>query len=72
MARAFRGVRIVRHHDDRLLILLVQSLEESKDSAPDLASKSPVGSSASSIVGSVTTARAIATRCSWPPESCLG
>src|SRR5207244_3936268 len=41
-------------------------------SAPDFASRSPVGSSARSSVGSVTIARAIATRCSCPPESCRG
>jgi hypothetical protein len=35
-------------------------------------SRSPVGSSATMIVGSVTIARAIATRCSCPPESCRG
>src|SRR5204862_8156348 len=35
-------------------------------------SRSPVGSSASSSVGSVTIARAIATRFSWPPESWRG
>ena len=36
------------------------------------ASRSPVGSSATSTCGSVTTARAMATRCSWPPESWRG
>jgi hypothetical protein len=36
-------------------------------SCPDLASSSPVGSSASSSVGSVTMARAIAKRWYWPP-----
>ena len=35
-------------------------------------SKSPVGSSATRIAGSVTTARAMATRCCSPPESCAG
>ena len=35
-------------------------------------SRSPVGSSARSSVGCVTRARAIATRCSWPPESWRG
>ena len=33
-------------------------------------SSAPVGSSASSIFGELTSARAIATRCCWPPESC--
>ena len=35
-------------------------------------SRLPVGSSASSTAGSVTMARAIATRCCWPPESSAG
>ena len=41
-------------------------------SSADLASRSPVGSSATRIVGSDTMARAIATRCSCPPESWRG
>ena len=35
-------------------------------------SRSPVGSSQSRIDGSIAIARAIATRCSCPPESCFG
>src|SRR6185295_12640369 len=35
-------------------------------------SRSPVGSSQTSSVGSATSARAIATRCCWPPESSAG
>src|SRR6185369_707050 len=35
-------------------------------------SRLPVGSSARRMAGSVTRARAIATRCCWPPESCDG
>ena len=35
-------------------------------------SRFPVGSSASRTAGSLTSARAIATRCCWPPESSLG
>ena len=35
-------------------------------------SRLPVGSSASSTAGSVTMARAMATRCCWPPESSPG
>src|SRR6266850_2984826 len=35
-------------------------------------SRSPVGSSQTRSVGSETMARAMATRCSWPPESSLG
>ena len=35
-------------------------------------SRLPVGSSARRTSGSLTSARAIATRCCWPPESWLG
>ena len=38
----------------------------------ELASSEAVGSSQSTSCGSVTKARAMATRCCWPPESCLG
>jgi hypothetical protein len=41
-------------------------------SAPDTWSRLPVGSSASSTVGRITIARAIATRWRCPPESCVG
>ena len=37
-----------------------------------LESSAPVGSSASRISGSLMRARAMATRCIWPPESWLG
>ena len=40
--------------------------------APVAASRLPVGSSANSILGWVTKARASATRCCSPPERCLG
>src|SRR5262249_45815628 len=49
------------------------SFSSSVSTSPALCrSRSPVGSSATMIFGSFTIARAIATRCSWPPESCLG
>ena len=35
-------------------------------------SRFPVGSSASSTLGSLTSARAIAVRCCWPPDSSVG
>ena len=35
-------------------------------------SSAPVGSSASTMSGSLTSARAMATRCIWPPESWFG
>ena len=41
-------------------------------SAVDVESRLPVGSSARIIAGSVTSARAMATRCCWPPDSSPG
>jgi len=38
-------------------------------STPVFESRLPVGSSASRIDGLLTSARAIATRCRWPPDS---
>jgi len=35
-------------------------------------SSAPVGSSASTASGRVTNARAMATRCCWPPDSSFG
>ena len=39
---------------------------------PDTRSSDAVGSSAITMDGSATSARAMATRCLWPPESCSG
>ena len=39
---------------------------------PEVESRLPVGSSANSTVGCEASARAMATRCCWPPESCDG
>ena len=41
-------------------------------SAPAWLSRLPVGSSARISAGSVTSARAMATRCCWPPDSSVG
>ena len=41
-------------------------------SCPVAVSSAPVGSSASSSSGAFTSARAIATRCRWPPDSRAG
>ncbi len=41
-------------------------------SAPEWLSRLPVGSSARMSAGSVTSARATATRCCWPPDSSVG
>ena len=43
-----------------------------RTSCAEAASRLPVGSSARIRAGSVTMARAMATRCSWPPESWRG
>src|SRR5207249_3886352 len=50
----------------------LSACSSSRTSSPALRSRSPVGSSQSSSVGSVTTARAMPTRCSCPPESWRG
>ena len=44
----------------------------SRMTRPVLLSRLPVGSSASNMTGSFIRARAIATRCCWPPESSFG
>ena len=41
-------------------------------SAPVRESRAPVGSSAKTTSGLMTRARAMATRCCWPPDSCAG
>src|SRR4029453_876845 len=41
-------------------------------SSPCAVSRLPVGSSARISLGSPTSARATATRCCWPPDSCVG
>jgi len=51
---------------------LWSSLKSSITSLPFLESRLPVGSSARISFGFATTARAIATRCCCPPESCWG
>ena len=48
------------------------SWRSSRISPPVLESRLPVGSSAKTTVGFDTSARAIATRCCWPPESSDG
>src|SRR5213078_1220857 len=70
--RALGGVRVVRHHHDGLLELPIEPLEQRQHLLGGLAVEVPVGSSATRIVGSVAMARAMATRCSWPPESWRG
>ena len=61
-------VGLVRDHDDRLPSLLRLS-SISMISLLVAESRLPVGSSARMISGLLTRARAMATRCCWPPES---
>jgi len=48
------------------------ALENVMMPAPVTSSRLPVGSSANSTLGSFIRARASATRCCWPPDSCAG
>src|SRR5439155_11806926 len=52
--------------------LSTESWSSSRISPPVFESRLPVGSSAKMTVGLETRARAIATRCCWPPESSEG
>ena len=68
-----RRDRVVGDHDDRLAERRRRMSRSSASTSRAVAeSRAPVGSSASTTAGSVTSARAIATRCCWPPESCAG
>ena len=51
---------------------LFSSLSRFITSCPFLLSRLPVGSSARISFGLATTARAMATRCCWPPDNCCG
>ena len=52
--------------------LACSSRKTARTSAPERLSRLPVGSSARISAGSVTRARATATRCCWPPDSSVG
>ena len=68
-----RGVRVVGDHHRRLAVARRRSgAAASRISALVVESRLPVGSSANTTVGRETSARAIATRCCWPPESSDG
>ena len=68
---AERGV--VRDHHRRLAASSCTAWRRSsRISPPVFESRLPVGSSANTTVGFDTSARAIATRCCWPPESSDG
>ena len=68
-----RRERVVGHHDDGLATgCPTASRSSSRTRRPDARSRAPVGSSANSTSGRRCSARAIATRCCWPPESSGG
>ena len=53
-------------------MVAVERAQQASMSSADWRSRSPVGSSQTISVGSETIARAIETRCCWPPESSVG
>ena len=67
-----RGDRVVMRDEDDRIALTVQLVKISMISTVVFESRFPVGSSARIKDGRVTIARAIATRCCWPPESSVG
>ncbi len=64
-----RDVVFVGDHDDGDAMVAVQPVMRSMISRLVFVSRLPVGSSARRTAGLVTMARAIATRCCWPPDS---
>ncbi len=69
---ARRGGRVVGDHDDRLPAGFDHRAQHPQHDPGRPVSRAPVGSSANSTAGRVTIARAIATRCCWPPDSSAG
>ena len=68
-----RGERmIVRDEHDRRLRFAIERLEQLDDVRAGVAVEIPSGSSAKRMRGEFANARAIATRCCSPPESCVG
>ena len=62
---------LVRNDDHRHPVL-GESAHHVEDVADELGVERRLGSSKSIGLGFITRARAIATRCYWPPESCAG
>jgi hypothetical protein len=62
----------VSDQNDRGAAPLVNRAQQFQDVPPVALSRLPVGSSASTIGGSLASARASATRCCSPPDSCDG
>ena len=70
---ARREVPVVRHHHEGGLEVARQPREERRAAARRCAwSRLPDGSSARTTAGALASARATATRCCSPPESCVG
>jgi hypothetical protein len=65
-------VLIVRHQHAGNVQFVVQPPQPAPQLLRTFASSAPNGSSSSSTLGSMASARASATRCRWPPESCEG
>ncbi len=64
---------VVRHDDHRAVGLHgARCAAAPSPSGRSCASRAAVGSSQTSSRGSWTSARAMATRCCWPPDSCVG
>ena len=63
---------VVGDHDDRRALARCSSSSRSKSACPVALSRLPVGSSARTMAGRPTSARAIATRWRSPPESWVG
>ena len=64
---------VVGDHHDRLAVVVDRRRAAGRGSRRwSCESRLPVGSSANRTVGRVTSARAMATRCCWPPESSDG
>ena len=66
-----RGVGIVGHHHDRLS-MIVRRRGSTPAAPPRFLIKVPLGSSAKTMSGRATGARAPATRCCCPPDSSVG
>ncbi len=66
-----RHGRIMGDHDNGAA-LLVEFAKQAKTISSFCASRLPVGSSASTMAGSLISARAMHTRCCSPPERCAG
>ena len=67
-----RLVLVVRDEDEGDADLALDRLSSTCIAVRSLRSSAASGSSSSSTVGRLTSARASATRCRWPPESCVG